>query len=171
MLCEFQKLIYPKTKVGLTAGSYMIALYTPCEKLRDKQGHLLGSVKAVGYGLPLSANLRYKMQGSWNDDAKHGLQFEVQTYEEVINPTKSGIIAYLTSGQISGVGDTIAERIYEAFGDDTLEVLDNEPRKLLGVQGIGKVKLQEIMESYLANQTASNTLRYLLPLGLPNTIP
>ena len=63
MLCEFQKLIYPKTRVGLTAGSYMIALYTPCEKLRDRQGHLLGSVKAVGYGLPLSANLRYKCKG------------------------------------------------------------------------------------------------------------
>ena len=166
MLCEFQKLIYPKTRVGLTAGSYMIALYTPCEKLRDRQGHLLGSVKAVGYGLPLSANLRYKMQGSWNDDTKHGLQFEVDTYEEVITPTRAGIIAYLTSGQISGVGETIAERIYEEFGDDTLEVLDSEPRKLLSIQGIGKVKLQEIMESYLANRAARDTVAYLMPFGI-----
>ena len=156
MVCEFQRLIYPKTLVGLNAGSYMIALYSPCEKVRADDGRLMDSVKAVGYGLPLTANLRYKMHGRWKDEPKHGLQFEVDDYEEVVFPTKAGIMAYLTSGQITGVGETIAERIYAKFGNKTLEILDNEPKRLLEVEGVGKVKLQEIMNSYL-------------PYALPNT--
>ena len=166
MVCEFQKLIYPSTRVGLDAGSYMIAVYTPCEKIRDRQGRLLGSIKAVGYGLPLSANLRYKMQGRWNEEPKHGLQFEVDTYEEIVSPTKEGIIAYLTSGQINGVGKTIAERIYEKFGDKTLDILDREPKRLLDVDGVGRIKLEMIMESYLANRAARDTVAFLMPFGI-----
>lgn len=166
MLCEFEKLIYPPSKVGLEAGSYMIAVYKLCEKIRDEQGHLLGSIKAVGYGLPLSPNIRYNMQGAWVNDLKHGLQFEMESYEEVVQPTKEGIIAYLTSGQISGVGEKIAERIYEAFGNKTLEILDNEPKRLLDIQGIGRIKLEEIIESYLANRAARDTVAYLTPFGI-----
>lgn len=166
MICEFQKLIYPATRVGLEAGSYMIALYTPCEKIRDGHGRLLGSIKAVGYGLPLSANLRYKMQGRWNEEPKHGLQFEVDTYEEVVTPTREGIIAYLTSGQINGVGKTIAERIYARFGNNTLDILDRDPKQLLEVEGVGRIKLESIMESYLANRAARDTVAFLVPFGI-----
>lgn len=166
MVCEFQRLIYPKSVVGLDAGSYMIALYSPCEKVRDSGGRLMDSVKAVGYGLPLTSNLRYKMHGRWNETAKHGMQFEVDTYEEVIFPTKAGIMAYLTSGQITGVGETIAERIYAKFGNKTLDVLDNDPKRLLEVEGVGKVKLQEIMNSYLANRAARDTVAFLTPFGI-----
>ena len=166
MVCEFQRLIYPHSAVGLDAGSYMIALYAPCEKIRDTEGRLMGSVKAVGYGLPLTANLRYKMHGHWNETAKHGMQFEVDTYEEVIFPTKAGIIAYLTSGQIEGVGEAIAERIYAKFGNRTLDILDNEPRRLLEVEGVGEVKLEMIMNSYLANRAARDTVAFLTPFGI-----
>ena len=166
MVCEFQRLIYPHSAVGLDAGSYMIALYSPCEKIRDTEGRLMGSVKAVGYGLPLTANLRYKMHGHWNETEKHGMQFEVDTYEEVVFPTKAGIIAYLTSGQIEGVGEAIAERIYAKFGNRTLDILDNEPRRLLEVEGVGEVKLEMIMNSYLANRAARDTVAFLTPFGI-----
>ena len=166
MVCEFQRLIYPKSVVGLDAGSYMIAIYSPCEKVRDRDGRLLGTVKAVGYGLPLTANLRYKMHGRWNETSKHGPQFEVDTYEEVIFPTKAGIMAYLTSGQITGIGETIAERIYAKFGNRTLDILDNEPKRLLEVDGVGEIKLREILNSYLANRAARDTVAFLTPFGI-----
>ena len=166
MVCEFQRLIYPRSVVGLDAGSYMIAVYSPCEKIRDSDGRLMGSVKAVGYGLPLTANLRYKMHGRWNETAKHGMQFEVDTYEEVVFPTKAGIIAYLTSGQIAGIGETIAERIYAKFGNKTLDILDNNPRRLLEVDGIGEAILEKIIASYLANRAARDTVAFLTPHGI-----
>ena len=85
------------------------------------------------------------MQGHWSKNPKHGIQFEVESYNEVIIPNKEGIISYLSSGQIKGVGPKIAERIYAAFGNMALEVLDKEPEKLLSIPGINKNKLKKNM--------------------------
>ena len=112
MVCQFERLIYPTSAQNVDLSSFMIATYRPCEKIYDLDGNLVSSVKAVGYCLPISGAIRYNMQGKWNKNTKHGVQFEVETYDEVILPTKEGIIAYLSSGQISGVGPKTAEKIY-----------------------------------------------------------
>ena len=127
MLCQFERPVYPKDITGLDADSYMVMLYRPCEKLVDSSGNVVTQVKAVGYGLPVSKNLCYEMRGRWSKDGKHGVQVEVDSYEEVIVPTKEGIIAYLSSGQIKGIGIKMAERIFAAIGMESLEVLDREP--------------------------------------------
>ena len=109
MICQFKKLIYPRD-AALADGSYMIALYRPCEQIKDAGGRLVSEVKAVGYCLPTADNLRYDIKGRWSKSTKHGVQFEVETYKEIIIPTKEGIIAYLTSGQIKGIGPKTAEK-------------------------------------------------------------
>lgn len=101
------------------------------------------------------------MKGHWSKSSKHGVQFEVETYDEVVVPSKDGIIAYLCSGQIKGIGPKIAERIYAAFGDTTLDVLDNGPERLLTVSGISQNKLKKICESYIANRGARDVVAFL----------
>ena len=123
-------------------------------------------IKAVGYCLPMSDKIRYDMQGKWSKNSKHGLQFEVETYDEVIIPSKEGIIAYLSSGQISGIGPALAKRIYDTFGDTTLDVLDKEPEKLLTISGISQKKLEKIRDSYLANRGARDVVAFLTPHGV-----
>ena len=93
LLCQFERLIYPQSVSAIDAGSFMIAVYRPCEKIKDSAGDLVTQVKAVGYDLP-------------------------------ITPTREGIIAYLSSGQIKGIGPKMAEKIFDAFGLTALEVLD-----------------------------------------------
>ena len=139
MLCQFEKVIFPREAAANFSG-FMIAIYKPCGVLRDAAGNQLDQFKAVGYCLPTSDKVRYRMEGRWSKTQKHGIQFAVERYEEVITPTREGIIAYLASGQIRGIGKKIAERIYETFGADTLQVLDKEPKKLLTVteKGMGK---------------------------------
>ena len=107
MICQFKRLIYPK---AVTAGdaSYMIALYRPCEKVMDAAGNVVSEIKAVGYCLPTADNLRYDMRGRWSRSAKHGIQLEVEGFDEVIVPSKEGVIAYLCSGQIKGIGPKTA---------------------------------------------------------------
>ena len=114
MLCQFERMIYPPNPAQIDPGSYMIALYRPCEKIKDASGNVLTQVKAVGYCLPVASHLRYEMQGHWSKHQSHGLQFEVESYDEVLVPTKEGIIAYLSSGKIKGIGPKVAERIYKA---------------------------------------------------------
>ena len=65
--------------------------------------------------------MRYEMRGHWRKDPKYGIQYDVEGYEEQIIPTREGIIAYLSSGQIKGIGPKMAERIYDAFGNMALE--------------------------------------------------
>lgn len=169
MLCQFEKLIYPSNIAAVGINSYMIALYRPCEKILDTSGNRVTQVKAVGYCLPTADNLRYEIQGHWSKNLKHGVQYEVESYEEVIVPSKEGIIAYLSSGQIKGIGPKMAERIFDAFGLNTLNVLDHEPEKLLTISGISKTKLKKICDSYLANRGARDVVAFLAPHGItPN---
>lgn len=169
MLCQFEKLIYPSNIAAVGINSYMIALYRPCEKILDTSGNRVTQVKAVGYCLPTADNLRYEIQGHWSKNSKHGVQYEVESYEEVIVPSKEGIIAYLSSGQIKGIGPKMAERIFDAFGLNTLNVLDHEPEKLLTISGISKTKLKKICDSYLANRGARDVVAFLAPHGItPN---
>ena len=144
----------------------MIAIYRPCGVLKDVAGNILDQFKAVGYCLPTSDKVRYNMTGKWSKSQKHGIQFEVERYEEVITPTREGIIAYLTSGQIRGIGKKTAERIYDTFGQETLQVLDQEPKKLLTVRGISEKKLRKIVDSYLANRGARDVIAFLAPHGV-----
>ena len=144
----------------------MIAIYRPLEIIRDSDGDMLSQIKAVGYCLPIAENLRYRLNGHWAKHPKHGLQFEVEGYEEVISHTKEGIIGYLASGQIKGVGPRIAEKIYDAFGQNTLEVLDQEPEKLMAIRGISKKKLEKIRDSYLASRGARDVIAFLAPHGV-----
>ena len=165
MLCQFEKLLYPRT-ADATTIDYMIAVYRPLEIIRDSAGDMLSEVKAVGYCLPIAEKVRYRLNGHWAKHPRHGLQFEVEGYEEVISHTKEGIIGYLASGQIKGVGRKIAELIYDTFGQDTLEILDREPEKLMAVRGISKKRLQKICDSYLATRGARDVIAFLSPHGV-----
>lgn len=148
MLCQFEKMIYPSGTGAADAASFMIALYRPCEKLKDSSGNTITQIKAVGYCLPTAGNMRYEMRGHWRKDPKYGIQYDVEGYEEQIIPTREGIVAYLSSGQIKGIGPKMAERIYDAFGNMALEVLDKKPEKLLTISGISQNKLKKICDSY-----------------------
>ena len=165
MLCTFERVIFPRDAAASTTG-FMIAVYRPCCVLKDAAGNILDQFKAVGYCLPTSDKVRYNMTGKWSKSQKHGIQFEVERYEEVITPTREGIIAYLASGQIRGIGKKTAERIYDTFGQETLHVLDQEPKKLLTVRGISEKKLRKIVDSYLANRGARDVIAFLAPHGV-----
>ena len=94
MLCQFDKLLYPRIADASTVD-YMIAVYRPLEILHDGSGHAMSQFKAVGYCLPITEKARFRLNGHWVRHPKHGLQFEVESYEEVISHTKEGIIGYL----------------------------------------------------------------------------
>ncbi|MGL5258183.1 MAG: SF1B family DNA helicase RecD2, partial [Proteocatella sp.] len=78
----------------------------------------------------------------------YGHQLDVKTYEIPQLDTLRSIYDFLASGVIDEVGPKIAQRIIDRFGEDTLEILDNNPTRLLEVDGIGNKKYVKIIESY-----------------------
>ena len=165
MLCTFKKLIYPKVLPPEDSG-YRIVLYQPCEKLRDAAGRPVTEVKAVGFFLPTGENLSYELKGRWARDSKYGVQFQVEDYQEVIAPTKEGIIAYLSSGKIKGIGPKMAEKIYAAFGPESLEIFEHHPERLLDIPGITSGKLEGILRTYLATRSTGEVIAFLAPFGV-----
>ena len=64
------------------------------------------------------------VEGDWGSHPKYGKQFQATSFEYIATDDND-ILEYLASGQFPGVGQKIAERIVEAFGDATADILDN----------------------------------------------
>ena len=89
------------------------------------------------------------MTGEWKRHPKYGLQFSPETVaiqSESIEP--ESILGYLKSGFLYGVGPSMAERLYETFGDKVAEIIELTPEKLCDVSGITQAKSLKIQESY-----------------------
>lgn len=166
MKCKFLRLIYPRSIEEVQNGSYTVAIYIPCETVLDAHGNKLSSITVVGHYLPTVERLKVDMAGRWKKDAKYGLQFEMESYEEVISPGKDGIVAYLSSGLIRGIGRKLAERIYNTFGDSTLTVLDNDPNRIREVPGISGKRSALLRDSYMETRSARRIITLLAPLDI-----
>lgn len=96
----------------------------------------------------------------------HGQQFLVNHYEEIVPATTTQIKTYLCSGQVAGIGDKMAKRIVDYFGNQTLDVLDNHPERLTEVDGIGPKKAENIRISWLEGVTTRNIMIFLQTYGV-----
>ena len=102
-----------------------------------------------------------QLGGTWRVDAKYGRQFSVEHFEETLPATVFGIEKYLGSGMIKGVGPKFAQRIVRQFGKDTLDVIEQEPDKLLDVPGIGKTRVERIKKSWQEQKEVKNIMLFL----------
>lgn len=93
-------------------------------------------------------------------------QIEVENFSEVLPATKEGIISYLSSGLIKGIGKITAKRIVDTFGTNTFEVFENTPELLVTVQGVSRNKLDNILKSYQETFDMRKIIQMLMPYGV-----
>ena len=84
------------------------------------------------------------VEGEYITHSKFGTQFKASYCERKLPSTAENIRKYLSSGTISGIGPSLAKRIVDVFGDETLEVMEHQPEKLRTIKGISEKKCQEI---------------------------
>ena len=106
-----------------------------------------GDLVIVGSATIFKTNLKYKFTGDFTYHNKYGEQFAFVEMEEVVPEGEAAIISYLSSANIPHVGEKMAERIVNKFKDETLDVIEKNPEKLLSVEGIGKKKYRDIKEA------------------------
>lgn len=80
---------------------------------------------AVGYELPRTKAVELELDGEWVEN-KYGYQLQVEQWQEIVPQTADGLLAYLGSGLIKGIGPKTAEDIVATFGPDTLNILDRD---------------------------------------------
>ena len=121
---------------------------------------------AVGYLPRPQKGRRYTLTGEWKIHPRYGEQFAFSSFEEPEPATSDGILTFLSSGIVKGVGSSTAAAIVRKFGDDALRIIGEEPDRLQEVPGIGKVKAKTIAESYAEHREYANTVMALSSLDL-----
>ncbi|MDZ4993940.1 ATP-dependent RecD-like DNA helicase [Clostridium perfringens] len=121
---------------------------------------------AVGVLPHVREGQNLKLSGSWVNHSQFGKQFKVEECEEILPTSRDGIEKYLSSGIIQGIGPVTAKKIVNTFGEDTLNILDNSIERLKEIEGIGKKKLETIIESYQEQRELKNITIFLQTHGL-----
>lgn len=163
---------YDKTLYYNEAGKYCVLRLKTADPMvpedaRDKYrfaDHLIRFV-AVGYDLPRTGAIKMELDGNWVN-GKHGPQFQVDSWRELVPPTIEGILGYLSSGLLKGIGPKTAGEIVQRFGTDSLNIIETQPEKLLEIRGITEEKLEEIKAGYAESKAVRDLMTVLAPFKL-----
>ncbi len=123
-------------------------------------------VTVVGKVFELQCGEELEIQGSWIVNKKYGKQFEITKVKAHTPSTTVGIENYLGSGLIKGVGPVMAKKIVEKFGKKTLDVLDDDPEKLSGIEGIGQKRIKQIIKSWQKHKNIREVMIFLQSYGI-----
>lgn len=120
----------------------------------------------VGIFIAIEVGDVLRIKGNLKIHNIYGTQIEVVSYEIPELVTDKSIFNYLASGAIDEIGEKLAERIVNKFGKDTLRIMQEEPNRLLEVEGIGRKKLIKIISSYMEKSSQRNILIKLMKYDL-----
>ena len=121
---------------------------------------VVGIVPYIGEGQNL------KLKGEWVNHPQFGKQFKITSCEEIIPSSLIGIEKYLASGVIQGIGPVTAKKIVQRFGEDTMNILDNEIERLKEIDGVGQKKIKLIFDSYSKQREVKNIMIFLQTYGV-----
>ncbi|BAS28804.1 AAA family ATPase [Limnochorda pilosa] len=125
-----------------------------------------GRVAVVGNLPELKDGQPVRLFGRWTQHPRYGQQFEADAVE-VVEPTGAEAIErYLASGAIPGVGPVLARRLVERFGARTLEVIEEAPRRLTEVEGVGREKARRIHRGLKDQKDAREAFLFLQGHGV-----
>lgn len=136
------------------------------DNVRDNVRTSNKQIVIKGY-FPQSTKLNLQVEGDWQK-SKYGYQLSVTSFTEVSPTTEEGIVAYLSS-LVYGLQEKSARRIVDHFGLRTIEIFESNPEELLNVRGIGRKKLEKIINSFNATRSMQDIVSFLVPFGVsPN---
>lgn len=91
---------------------------------------------------------RVTLKGKWVYHNEFGRQFEFSSFEKNLPEDVDGILQYLSSRTVKGVGPVTALKIVNRFGSESFDVIENHPEWLTDIQGITMKKAAAISESF-----------------------
>ncbi len=116
---------------------------------------------AVGIMPDVNVGEKVKIIGVKKPHANYGMQFSVSTYEKSLPKDIAGILSYLGSGSIKGIGPATASALVGEFGSNTLSVLENEPQRVAKIKGISLKKAVDISKQLRENTGIRELMLYL----------
>lgn len=124
----------------------------------------------VGSLLGAQAGESLRMEGRWGSHPQYGKQFTVENYTTVLPATIQGIRRYLGSGLVKGIGPVFADRITQHFGLDTLDIIEQEPKRLIEVPGLGPKRTKKIADAWEEQKAIKEVMVFLQSVGVSTSI-
>ena len=117
--------------------------YTVAEVLFDKE-----KLTVVGILPFLNEGDTAEFYGTYIFHPTYGRQFKAESFERRAPQNIASILRYLSSGAIKGIGPSTASKIVEKFGENSLDIILEEPEALATIKGISMEKARQISSEY-----------------------
>lgn len=121
---------------------------------------------AVGQLAQFAEGQRLRLTGRLVLHPRFGRQIDVATVEAELPRSAEGVVAYLSSGLVKGVGPAIAQRLVDHFGPEVLDIADREPERLREVKGFGRKRAAELAEALRGQRDVQEVMVFLRTHGL-----
>ncbi len=115
----------------------------------------------VGEMLSINPGETVVLEGEWTTHKQYGAQFKIESYQTVYPSTVEGMRRYLGSGLIKGIGPVTAKRIVNHFGKEALDVIENNPERLVDVEGLGAKRAKWIIDAWEDQREIHNVMLFL----------
>lgn len=125
-----------------------------------------GSFTITGNFLNPSENDELQISGIWQEHPKFGKQFKVENYIVNMPTSEIGIVAYLGSGLLPGIGPATSKKIVSVFGENIFDILDTSPDKLISIPGITEKKIEKIKEVWQTQRGVHLVMSTLMGYGI-----
>lgn len=157
-----ERITYQSEETGYTVARLRpeLRLCQTSERLPARTNDGLFTV--IGTVAALVAGERMELQGYWVTHAQYGKQFKIVEYKTLFPVTVEGIRKYLGSGLIKGIGPARAKLIVDHFGDQTLEMIDRTPDRLLEIKGIARKTVDMIVKGWTDQKHIQEVMRFLI---------
>ena len=136
--------------------------------LKPDKGGL--DVTVVGNLGALTVGECLKCTGEWVRDNRFGTQFKVAQHQSVVPSTEEGLLRFIGSGMISGIGKVYARRLIDKFGMDLVRIIEQEPKKLSQVGGFGKKRIKMLLNGWEKHRQIRDVMIFLQSLGISSNM-
>ncbi|WP_112268927.1 SF1B family DNA helicase RecD2 [Lentzea terrae] len=127
-------------------------------------------VTVVGALLGAQPGESIRMRGHWGSHPQYGKQFHVDDYTTILPATIQGIRRYLGSGLIKGIGPVLADKIVTHFGVHALDVIEQEPERLIEVPKLGPKRTKAIAEAWEEQKAIKEVMVFLQGVGVSTSL-
>jgi exodeoxyribonuclease V alpha subunit len=118
-------------------------------------------VTVTGSFSTISPGESLRLNGWWTTHPQYGDQFKATEYQVLRPATIAGIQKYLGSGLIKGIGPVTARRIVDHFGDETLDIIENDILRLSEVRGISAKRITLIQKTWQEQRAIKDVMIFL----------
>lgn len=134
--------------------------------IKIKSKGYIDLITVVGSMATINVGSVVTLKGLWVSNPKYGRQFEVKEWEESLPASIYGIEKYLGSGLIKGIGPVYAKKIVNLFKEETMNIIEENPDKIIEVPGIGKKRVEMIKKAWQDQKEVKNIMIFLQSYGV-----